>query len=123
MPQGVEKREYAVNVGPQKTNDITHKRGGKRKGAGRPLGSKNKFQKNGYERAKKYKIHPIDLLLATVNDKKAPVNLRLSSAVAVLPYVSQRQGQAAPRVEKDHLDQMSPDQKIDLIRSLTQRIN
>ena len=58
--------------------------GGKRAGAGRPLGSRNKPRL----------IHglpvtqcPLQWLLALVNHEAAPMRVRLSAAVSLLPYI------------------------------------
>ena len=63
--------------------------GGRRAGAGRPLGSRNKPRL----------IHglpetndPLQWLLALMNHPGAPLRLRMACAVALLPYFHTRKG-------------------------------
>ena len=63
--------------------------GGRRKGAGRPLGSRNKPRL----------IHclpetadPLQWLLNAMNHEALPLRLRMACAVALLPYCHTRKG-------------------------------
>jgi hypothetical protein len=74
-----------------KTNGIG--RGGKRPGAGRPLGAKNKRSKAAalVAKAKAEALEmPVDRLLRRLNDIALDVKYRVQLAIAVAPYVSPR---------------------------------
>ena len=63
--------------------------GGRRKGAGRPLGARNKPRLiDGLPET----ADPLQWLLAAMNHEALPLRVRLACAVALLPYFHTRKG-------------------------------
>lgn len=71
-------------------------RGGRRAGAGRPKGAKNKLTVL-REVAGEYGTTPLDYLLAVMADDSLPTEVRMFAAKAALPYCTPRL--AAVRVD------------------------
>ena len=65
--------------------------GGKREGAGRPLGSKSKaLWKSMEEMAEKYQHSPLDYLLAVLNNPASSPERKMYAAEKAAPYVHAR---------------------------------
>ena len=65
--------------------------GGKREGAGRPLGSKTKkLWKSMEEMAEKYQHSPLDYLLAVLNNPASSPERKMYAAEKAAPYVHAR---------------------------------
>jgi hypothetical protein len=64
--------------------------GGKRPGAGRPKGSRNRRTAELVEAAQKSGILPLDFLLSVMRDKNAPRDVRIEAAKAAAPYLHAR---------------------------------
>jgi hypothetical protein len=78
-------------------------RGGRRPGAGRPKGAKNKRTTNRVPR-KLAQLHrrtidemPLDILIAAARDKTHPIELRLATAKAAAPYFHARISGGPPK--------------------------
>jgi hypothetical protein len=61
-------------------------RGGPREGAGRPVGARNKLDKEAAEIAASEGIMPKDFLLGLVRDEGQPLDVRIEAAKAAAPY-------------------------------------
>lgn len=88
-PHVLARRENFPLLKSIKFQQIMAEHGGRRKGAGRPQGSRNRPRL----------IHglpetndPLQWLLALMNHPGAPLRLRMSAAVALLPYFHTRKG-------------------------------
>ena len=86
-PHVLARRENFPLLKSIKFQQIMAEHGGRRKGAGRPLGSRNRPRL----------IHglpetndPLEWLLALMNHPGAPLRLRMSAAKALLPYCHER---------------------------------
>ena len=86
-PHVLARRENFPPLKSIKFQQIMAEHGGRRKGAGRPLGSRNRPRL----------IHglpetndPLEWLLALMNHPGAPLRLRMSAAKALLPYFHAR---------------------------------
>lgn len=62
-------------------------KGGKRAGAGRPKGSRNKVTKESIALAEKKGRTPLEFLLDLMNDSRRDLELRLDAAGKAAPYV------------------------------------
>jgi len=67
--------------------------GGKRPGAGRKPGSKDRYNREEIEKARAEGIMPLDYLLEVVRDKKAKKRDRMDAAKAAAPYCHKRMPQ------------------------------
>ena len=65
-------------------------RGGKREGAGRKLGSTNRFSRDLIQEAKDSGELPLDFLLGVMRDEAMEIKPRLEAAKAAAPYVHHR---------------------------------
>lgn len=88
-PHVLARRENFPLLKSIKFQQIMAGHGGRRKGAGRPLGSRNRPRL----------IHglpetndPLEWLLALMNHPGAPLRVRVACAVVLLPYVHTRMG-------------------------------
>jgi hypothetical protein len=78
-------------------------RGGRRVGAGRPRGSKNKRTIAAVPllpaRAHRQTVEemPLDILVAAARDKSQPIELRLAAAKAAAPYYHARMSGGPPK--------------------------
>ena len=85
-------------------------RGGKRPGAGRPKGSKNKRTTNRVPRelAQLHRLTteelPLDILIAAARDKTQPLELRLAAAKAAAPYFHARVSSGPPKASFEMTD-------------------
>lgn len=85
-------------------------KGGKRPGAGKKLGSKNRYSK-----ALAEKMHqtgftsPLDIMLMVANDSELAPELRIKAAQGASPYVHKRKPQALEMVGK--FEFMSPEER------------
>ena len=71
--------------------DDKTKHGGKREGAGRPLGSKSKtFWKSMEDMASKYQHSPLDYLLSVLNNPASSPERKMYAAEKAAPYVHAR---------------------------------
>lgn len=62
-------------------------RGGKREGAGRPIGAQSRIEKEVKERAAKTGEMPIEYMLRVMRDKRADKGRRDEMAKAAAPYL------------------------------------
>jgi hypothetical protein len=62
-------------------------RGGKREGAGRPKGKKNKRTLAEKEALAASGLSPLDYMLSVLRDEKASQDVRLTAAKAAAPYL------------------------------------
>ena len=67
--------------------DVFMARGGKREGAGRKIGSTNRFSKQLLDKAKESGQLPLDFLLGVMRDSSTQLNYRMEAAKAAAPYV------------------------------------
>lgn len=85
-------------------------KGGKRPGAGKKLGSKNRYSKALAERMHKTGFtEPLDVLLMMANDPTLAPELRIKAAQNASPYVHKRKPQALEMVGK--FEFMSPEER------------
>ena len=71
--------------------DDKNKHGGKREGAGRPLGSKSKtLWKSMEDMASKYQHSPLDYLLSVLNNPASSPERKMYAAEKAAPYVHAR---------------------------------
>lgn len=74
---------------PEEQKESNH--GGKREGAGRPIGSKSKkLWKSMEEMAEKYQHSPLDYLLAVLNNPASSPERKMYAAEKAAPYVHPR---------------------------------
>jgi len=64
---------------------MTH--GGKRKGAGRPVGAKNKLTEEIVKAVKESGDTPLEFILSIYRDEERSIDIRIDAAKAALPYV------------------------------------
>ena len=62
-------------------------RGGKRLGAGRKLGSINRFSQDSLDRAIETGILPIDYLLSVMRNEELSTSVRIDAAKAAAPFL------------------------------------
>jgi hypothetical protein len=85
-------------------------RGGRRAGAGRPRGSKNKRTTAKMPlfpaRAHRQTIEemPLDILMSAARDKSQPIELRLAAAKAAAPYYHARGSSGPPNASFEMTD-------------------
>ena len=79
--------------------------GGKREGAGRPKGSKNRATREALEMAKAAGITPLEYMLNVMRDSRAKIPRRDAMAIAAAPYIH-------PRLQTTKLEGSSPDGSI-----------
>jgi hypothetical protein len=85
-------------------------RGGKRPGAGRPRGSKNKRTTTRVPRelAQLHRLTieelPLDVLVAAMRDKSQPIELRLAAAARAAPYYHARISSGPPKASFEMSD-------------------
>ena len=76
--------------------------GGKREGAGRPLGSKSKKPwKGAIELAEKYNVSPLDYLLSVLNNPASSPERKMYAAEKAAPFVHPRLASTTSRVGID----------------------
>jgi hypothetical protein len=76
-------------------------RGGKREGAGRKSGVKNKITRELMARVEATGITPLDYMLSVLRDETAPVERRDEMAKAAAPYVHARLHTTKVQGDKD----------------------
>ena len=83
-----------------KKDDSNH--GGKRPGAGRPLGAKTKkLWKSMEEMADKYQHSPLDYLLSVLNNPASAPERKMYAAEKAAPYVHARLANTTSRIGTD----------------------
>tara|TARA_Y100000401_G_C8160999_1_gene144264 strand:+ start:140 stop:472 length:333 start_codon:yes stop_codon:yes gene_type:complete len=76
--------------------------GGKREGAGRPLGSKSKKPWKGMiELAAKYNLSPLDYMLSVLNNPMSSPDKKLYAAEKAAPYIHPRLASSTSRIGTD----------------------
>ena len=81
-------------------NEVKH--GGKRPGAGRPLGSKSKtLWKSMEQMAEKYQHSPLDYLLSVLNNPASSPERKMYAAEKAAPFVHPRLASTTSRVGID----------------------
>jgi hypothetical protein len=106
-----------INYFPDSEN-----RGGVREGAGRPLGSIDRFsRKLMMEAFEDGKEHPLTFFLRYMRDEAQPDKIRLFAARECMPYVLPKLSHSTVEVESD-LENLSMSEKIALAASLRDRI-
>ena len=76
--------------------------GGKREGAGRPLGSKSKKPWKGLiQLAEKYNLSPLDYLLSVLNNPASSPERKIYAAEKAAPFVHPRLASTTSRVGID----------------------
>ena len=78
-------------------------RGGKREGAGRKVGSTNRFSKDLLKRAQAEGELPVDYLLTVMRDNAEDTRIRLDAAKAAAPYLHHRLASIALNVQAAEL--------------------
>jgi hypothetical protein len=89
-----------------KSEDISHenevKHGGKRPGAGRPLGSKSKtLWKSMEDMASKYQHSPLDYLLSVLNNPASSPDRKMYAAEKAAPYVHPKLANTTSKIGTD----------------------
>ena len=84
-------------------------RGGRRDGAGRPLGSKGKRTAEAAQMATDLGADPVQFLLLAMSDEKLNMKDRIECAKAVAPYIAPRLSAVESRVTnvKSHEEMLS----------------
>ena len=87
-------------------NEINHSsennHGGKREGAGRPVGSKSKKQWKGMqELAEKHNTSPLDYMLGVLNNPMSSPDKKLYAAEKAAPYIHPRLASSTSRIGSD----------------------
>ena len=76
--------------------------GGKREGAGRPLGSKSKKPWKGViELAEKYNVSPLDYLLSVLNNPMSAPDRKMYAAEKAAPYIHPRLASSTTKLGTD----------------------
>jgi hypothetical protein len=76
--------------------------GGKREGAGRPLGSKSKKPWKGLiELAEKYNLSPLDYLLSVLNNPMSSPDRKMYAAEKAAPYIHPRLASSTTKLGTD----------------------
>ena len=89
--------ENEVNKSSEEPNH-----GGKREGAGRPLGSKSKKPWKGLiELAEKYKLSPLDYLLSVLNNPMSSPDRKIYAAEKAAPYIHPRLASTTTKLGTD----------------------
>ena len=78
-------------------------RGGKREGAGRKLGSTNRFSKDLLKRSRAEGELPVDYLLSVMRDNNEDTRIRLDAAKTAAPYLHHRLSSVALSVQATEL--------------------
>ncbi len=87
---------------PEKDTKCCGEHGGKRPGAGRPLGSKTKkLWKSMEEMAGKYQHSPLDYLLSVLNNPASSPERKIYAAEKAAPFVHPRLASTTSRVGID----------------------
>ena len=73
-------------------------RGGRRDGAGRPLGSKGKRTEAAFALAQELQADPVQFLLLAMSDERLNMKDRIECAKAVAPYIAPRLSAVESRV-------------------------
>ena len=89
--------------------------GGDRRGAGRPLGLRDRLCVEAVKTAEQFKLHPLNYLLELVGDTKQPTSVRLAAAGSALPYISPKLASTEVTVRND-TDDMTPEQLLERIQ-------
>ena len=83
-----------------KSTEVQH--GGKREGAGRPLGSKSKKPWKGViELAEKYNVSPLDYLLSVLNNPMSAPDRKMYAAEKAAPYIHPRLASSTTKLGTD----------------------
>ena len=84
-------------------------RGGRRDGAGRPLGAKGKRTDEALALAQEMKADPVKFLLLAMSDENLNMKDRIECAKAVAPYIAPRLSAVESRVTnvKSHEEMLS----------------
>ena len=81
-------------------NEVKH--GGKRPGAGRPLGSKSKvLWKSMEDMAEKYQHSPLDYLLSVLNNPASSPDRKMYAAEKAAPYVHPKLANTTSKIGTD----------------------
>ena len=89
--------ENEVNKSSEEPNH-----GGKREGAGRPLGSKSKKPWEGLiELAEKYNLSPLDYLLSVLNNPMSSPDRKMYAAEKAAPYIHPRLASSTTKLGTD----------------------
>ena len=80
-------------------------RGGQRHGAGRRLGSTNRFSQALLKKVEKAGELPVEYLLSIMRDETQGTRIRLDAAKAAAPYVHHKLAAARVTVSTDGLSQ------------------
>ena len=81
-------------------NEVKH--GGKRPGAGRPLGSKSKvLWKSMEDMASKYQHSPLDYLLSVLNNPASSPDRKMYAAEKAAPYVHPKLANTTSKIGTD----------------------
>ena len=76
--------------------------GGKREGAGRPLGSKSKKPWKGLiQLAEKYNLSPLDYLLSVLNNPMSSPDRKMYAAEKAAPYVHPKLANTTSKIGTD----------------------
>ena len=76
--------------------------GGKREGAGRPLGSKSKKPWKGLiQLAEKYNLYPLDYLLSVLNNPMSSPDRKMYAAEKAAPYIHPRLASSTTKLGTD----------------------
>jgi len=95
-----EQKTYENEVDKSTEKNPNH--GGKREGAGRPVGSKSKKPWKGMqELAEKHNTSPLDYMLGVLNNPMSSPDKKLYAAEKAAPYIHPRLASSTSRIGSD----------------------
>jgi hypothetical protein len=98
LMEDAEQKSYENEVNHSSENN----HGGKREGAGRPVGSKSKKQWKGMqELAEKHNTSPLDYMLGVLNNPMSSPDKKLYAAEKAAPYIHPRLASSTSRIGSD----------------------
>ena len=98
LMEDAEQKSYENEVNHSTENN----HGGKREGAGRPVGSKSKKQWKGMqELAEKHNTSPLDYMLGVLNNPMSSPDKKLYAAEKAAPYIHPRLASSTSRIGSD----------------------
>ena len=98
LMEDAEQKSYENEVDHSSENN----HGGKREGAGRPVGSKSKKQWKGMqELAEKHNTSPLDYMLGVLNNPMSSPDKKLYAAEKAAPYIHPRLASSTSRIGSD----------------------
>lgn len=97
-----EQKTYENEGGLHTDKEEENNHGGKREGAGRPVGSKSKKPWKGMqELAEKHNTSPLDYMLGVLNNPMSSPDKKLYAAEKAAPYIHPRLASSTSRIGSD----------------------